>query len=509
MALPKATSPRIQSFLKSLPDTILGSLALNEIRQSAKLNERIADAPLPDADKNLIPFALSLGNYNAEPAHRLIGDYLDAVVAGEVKRLMIFAPPQHGKSELISIRFPAYWFGRRPNDPVILASYGASLAKRNSSAARDIVESDKFKWIFPNIKTDARSRAVEFWKLSYPNRGAVKASGIGGPLTGFGGMLGVIDDPIKDWKSAQSPTIRENFKSWYKSTFRTRIWQSGAIILLMTRWHPDDAAGWLLKQGIEDWTVLRLPALAETQEERDENNKQIGLPPGQNDPLGREPGKALCPNRFDEAALNEIKGDVGSIVWPGCYQGVPREAEGNRFKREWFEIVRSGAPADAKRVRYWDNAATEDGGKYTAGVLLSEHNGIIYVEDVARGQWSTGTRNDNMIQVATMDLQRGHVEQWFEQEPGSAGKDAVDYIVKMMAGFSIHSNKETGDKDIRLEPFAAQAEARNVKLVEGRWNYEYIEEMIAVPNSPYRDQADGSAGAYNKIRKVGKYEKLW
>lgn len=478
-------------------------------RMAAQMAQRTDNEILSDADKNFVSFACSIGNYDAEPAHKLIADHLDAVVRGDITRLMIFAPPQHGKSELTSIRFPAYWFGRRPNDPVILSSYGASLAKRNSSAARDILESDRFKTIFPKVKTDNRSRSVEFWKLAHPHRGAVKASGIGGPLTGFGGMLGIIDDPIKDWKSAQSVTLRENFKSWYKSTFRTRIWQMGAIILLMTRWHPDDAAGWLLKQGLEDWTILRLPAIAETQEERDENNKQIGLPAGKDDPLQRQPGEALCPNRFNVVTLGQIKNDVGSIIWPGAYQGVPRKTEGNRFKREWLQIVKTGAPKDATRVRYWDNAATDEGGKYTAGVLLAEYQNIIYVEDVARGQWSTGIRNNNMKQVATMDLQRGNVEIWFEQEPGSAGKDAVDYIVKMMAGFNIRANKETGDKDVRLEPFAAQAEGGNVRLVEGRWNYDYIEEMLAVPNSPYRDQADASAGAYNKISKSGIYQKLW
>lgn len=449
----------------------------------------------------------TFSTYQADPFHGLLASTLDQVVSGALSRLMVFAPPQHGKSELVSKRLPAFWLGKRPDDPVILASYGASLAERSSRAARDIVESQEYRALFGDlatidlevpIETRRDSRAVQFWGLN-GYRGAMLAVGVGGPVTGQGAMLGIIDDPFENWEQAQSPTYRDRVWEWWRGTFRTRILEGGAVVLIMTRWHEDDLAGRLLQDQGERWHVLRLPALAESQEERDKRNERMGLPTGQPDPLGRKAGAPLAPSRFSRKAMLETKGDVGALVWAGEYQGAPTLPEGNRFKREWFQIV-DGAPARAQRVRYWDKAATEGGGAYSSGVLLARARGETYVEDVARGQWSTGNRRDVMLQTAQLDRQRyGHVLTYIEQEPGSSGKDSVNDEIRMLAGFAVYPDRPTGDKDIRLEPFAAQAEARNVILVRGSWNGAYIEELCAIPNGTYRDQADATAGAFNKL----------
>lgn len=273
--------------------------------------------------------------YIVEPVHRLIAAKLDQVVEGQCKRLMIFAPPQHGKSELVSVRLPAFWMGRRPEDPVLLASYAASLAEGKSRYAREIVESTAFQCLFPRLRTRQDSRAVDEWHLA-EHRAYMKAVGVGGPVTGHGGMLGIIDDPFENWEKAQSKTIREKVWDWWRATFRTRIWENGAIVLIMTRWHPDDLAGRLLDEQGSEWDVLRLPAVAETQEERDEASRVLHLPLGQPDPLGREPGEPLAPRRFSSVALAALKRDVGSLAWYAEYQGFPHEIEGNLFKRGWF-----------------------------------------------------------------------------------------------------------------------------------------------------------------------------
>ncbi|MBZ0291416.1 MAG: phage terminase large subunit [Anaerolineae bacterium] len=435
--------------------------------------------------------------YRAEPFHELIASHLDLVVAGEITRLMIFAPPQHGKSRLVSEGFPAYWLGKRPDEPVIIASYGADLAYAKSRQARTLVESADYLNLFPTVGTHEDSRAVNRWMLNPPNRGSLLAVGVGGPVTGHGAMLGVIDDPFENWKQAQSPTIRDTVWEWYRTTFRTRIWEGGIIVLIMTRWHEDDLAGRILQQQGDQWTVLRLPAIAETQEQRDQNNKYLGLPLGEADPLGRAPGEPLAPNLYSINALVELRTDVGSAAWASEYQGVPRAPEGNQFKRDWFEIVEAG-PAVAQRVRYWDKAGTEGGGAYTAGVLMAKA-GHYFVEDVVRGQWSSLQRERIIRQTAELDRQRyGHVVNWVEQEPGSGGKESAENTIRNLAGFVIKAEPVTGNKDVRLQPFAAQAEALNVKLVRGPWNSDYIEELIALPNG-YRDQSDASGGAFNKL----------
>lgn len=418
---------------------------------------------------------------------------------------MIFAPPQHGKSELVSVRLPAYWLGHHPDEPVILASYAAALAEKHSRAARETVESAEFAQLFPGRSTRRDSRAVNYWQIAGA-RGGLLAVGVGGPVTGHGARLGIIDDPFENWAQAQSRTIRDKVWDWWRGVFRTRLWEGGAIILVMTRWNEDDLAGRLLAEQGQDWTVLRLPALAESQADRDENSRRLGQPAGQPDPLGRAPGAALCPGRFSAMALAGLRRDVGSLVWAGEYQGAPRAPEGNRFKRDWFPIV-GAAPATAARVRYWDKAGTQGAGKFTAGVLLARApDKTIYVEDVVRGQWSAGQREPIIKQTAELDAQRygskTAVMIWHEQEPGSGGKESAEATTRNLSGFVIHADRVTGDKDVRIEPFAAQAEAGNVKLVRGTWNGPYVEEMCAVPNGAFRDQADATAGAFNKLPAV-------
>jgi predicted phage terminase large subunit-like protein len=441
--------------------------------------------------------------YVAEGTHIVIADHLEMILDGDIARLMVFAPPQHGKSTLTSVYFPAYALARQPSNPVILTSYGASLAHKKSGEARAVVESPLFANLFPDIKTDNTSRSKENWKLE-GYRGEMIAAGVGGPITGHGSKIGAVDDPVENWEQAQSKTYRDRAWDWFRTTFRTRIWEHGAIVIIMTRWHVDDLAGRLLQDQGDRWTVLRLPALAETQEERDFNNKRMGLPEGQPDPLFRKPGEPLCPKRFSKATLLEIKRDVGANAWSAEYQGSPVVAEGNRFKRHWFKLV-DIVPTNARRVRYWDKAGSVGRGAYTAGILIAQHNETYFVEDAIRGQWSSHDRENIIKQTAELDRQNfGRVDIWIEQEPGSGGKESAENTIRNLAGFSIRADKVTGSKDTRLEPFAAQVEGDNVRLKKDRWNWDYIEELCAVPNGAFRDQADASAGAFNKLVSVGR-----
>lgn len=444
--------------------------------------------------------------YIADPVHHLIARELGRVVAGEINRLMVFAPPQHGKSELTSVRLPAFWLGKRPHDPVIVSSYGASLAESKSRQVRDTVESESYGALFDKVRTRQDSRAVQNWRLA-SHRGSMLAVGVGGPVTGHGAMLGIIDDPHENWEQAQSQTMRDKVWEWFRGTFRTRIWEGGAIVLIMTRWHEDDLAGRLLGDQPGQWSVLRLPALAESQEERDENNRRMGLPVGEPDPLGRAAGEPLSPARFSRGYLDETRRDVGSQVWAAEYQGSPRVPEGNRFKRDWFPVV-DAAPVNAERVRYWDLAASESkSAKRTAGVLMArDADGTIFIEDVVKGKWSPAARNKVLVQTAELDAARtgNRVKVFIEQEPGSSGVDTIDDLVVLLGKFPVAGDRASGDKDVRLEPFAAQAEAGNVRLVRGAWNGEYIDEMCAIPTGFYRDQADATAGGYNRLPKRGR-----
>ena len=307
------------------PDVLEAAEAVREHSSELKVRR--------EARERLIDFTrYTYSLYEAEPVHELIASHLDRVVAGKCKRLMIFSQPQIGKSQLVAVHLPAFWLARRPDDPVIVTSYAASLVYSKSRHARAIVESTEFQRLFPGIETNRLSRAVDHWEIQ-GRRGSVLAAGVGGPITGHGAALGIIDDPVENWEHGQSQTQRDKVWDWWQSTFRTRIWQGGAIVLIMTRWHDDDLAGRLLRQQADRWEVLRLPAVAETQKDRDENNRFMGLPTNGADPLARAPGEPLAPRRFDTNELKEIRRDVGSVVWGSLYQGVPRPIEGSMFKR--------------------------------------------------------------------------------------------------------------------------------------------------------------------------------
>ena len=173
------------------------------------------------------------------------------------------------------------------------------------------------------------------------------------------------------------------------------------------------------------------------------------------------------------------------------------------FKREWLSRIVEVAPANARRVRYWDKAGSAGKGAATSGVLMSRTpSGLYYVEDSITGQWASGARNRVMQATAKQDADKHHntVRIWHEQEPGSGGKESAEFTNKLLSGHPVRADKVSGDKDTRLDPFAAQCEAGNVYLVRGAWNAAYVEELCAIPNGVRRDQGDASAGAFNKLQ---------
>lgn len=207
------------------------------------------------------------------PKHiKLLGQYLMAVERGEIKRLIVMMPPRHGKSETTTVKFPAWYLGRHPDRRVIIASHTASLAARFSMRARnDFVQYAPEVWrleVNPDVSAMHRWDVLDRNDKSGKPPGGMLAAGIGGPITGQGAHLAIIDDPVKDAEAANSKVQRDAVWDWYRYVLRTRLFPGAAIILVLTRWHEDDLAGRLLKQAEDDpqadqWVVLRLPAIAE------------------------------------------------------------------------------------------------------------------------------------------------------------------------------------------------------------------------------------------------------
>ncbi|MEM4406551.1 MAG: phage terminase large subunit [Candidatus Methanomethylicaceae archaeon] len=397
---------------------------------------------------------------------------LENVAEGRTSRLMVLMPPRHGKTALITVRFPVWLMERKQGLRVIVAAYNQTLANKFSRISRRIAQM--------RLGLNETRKAVEEWETK---TGCwYRAVGVGGGITGMGADLIVVDDPVKSREEAQSTTYRERLWDWYTNDLYTRLEPEGSVILVMTRWHEDDLAGRILKSSTgNSWKVVRLPALAE-----------------ENDPLKRAVGEPLNPLRYSAESLSEIRDVLGSWAFEALYQQHPVPIEGGLFRREWFsKFVRVSPSQVEDRVRYWDKAATAGEGDYTVGVRMSKAEGLYYIEDVTRGRWSPGERDRIIRQCAETDPPGTKI--WIEQEPGSSGIDSVQSLIRLLEGFSAHADRVTGSKHVRAEPFAAQAEAGNVVLVQGYWNSSFLDELLVFPNGKHDDQVDAASGAFSKL----------
>jgi predicted phage terminase large subunit-like protein len=401
---------------------------------------------------------------------------LEDVTFGRIRKLMLSVPPQHGKSSLVTERYPVYAIDRTGGRTrVIIGGYNQDFARRFGRKTKKLASECG---IVTTADKDTSKGQAE-WET--PQGGGVVSVGVGSGVTGRPGDLIIIDDPVKSREEAESAAYRERCWNWYTDDLYSRLQQDGSIILIMTRWHEDDLAGRILaSEDGPNWTVINLPAEAED-----------------NDPLGRQPGEPLCPERFDSEALQDKRRVMGSYGWSALYQGRPAPREGGFFKRQWFEIV-DATPANAIRVRYWDLAASQDTGDWTVGTLMSKTpEGLYYVEDVQRAQLTPRGVEQLVKQTAAMDGR--NVKIWMEQEPGSSGKMVIDTYSRLLAGYSFHGNHPTGPKELRADPFSAQCEAGNVKLKKAQWNGAWLDEACNFPNGAHDDQVDSASAAFDKL----------
>lgn len=301
----------------------------------------------------------------------ILAEYLEDIELGRLHRLLVEMPPRHGKSQLTSIFFPAWYLGQHPDRQLILTSYAATLAERFSRQARNLFADPLFPF---DARIAEDQKAAHAWGIA-GERGGLIAAGVGGPVTGHGANLLIIDDPVKNAEEADSPAYREMVWDWYRSTAYTRLERPGAIVLTMTRWHDDDLAGRLLReaaQGGEQWEVLRLPALAES-----------------DDALGRAVDAPLWPRKYDVDDFTTIRRTVGARNWAALYQQSPVPDGGNIFRQAWWRSYPPNfGPQLQKVIQSWDTAfkdgdENDESACWTAGIGT---DGRVYVLDVWHGR---------------------------------------------------------------------------------------------------------------------------
>ncbi len=274
----------------------------------------------------------TMPGYEVSWHHRKLCGFLDRFARGEITRGIINMPPQHGKSELASRRLPAFLLGGNPDLRVIAASHTADLASAMNKDVQRIIDDRPYGLLFPetclnskNNRHDAHGgylRNSDMFEI-VGHRGYYKSAGVGGAIVGRGFDVGIVDDPIRGREQADSPAVRENVWKWYTGDFYTRRGKGARILVIMTRWHPEDLAGRLLSTAADakadQWEVLTLPAIAEAEV------------PG--DP--RKPGEALWPERYPVEDLEKVKA-ANPTDWYSQYQQHPRPEGGVEWPDEFF-----------------------------------------------------------------------------------------------------------------------------------------------------------------------------
>jgi predicted phage terminase large subunit-like protein len=400
--------------------------------------------------------------------------------------LLVEVPPRHGKSTIISEYTPAWYVGTFPDRRVILASYEADFASTWGAKARNHLED--FGRELYGVRVNQRSKSAKRWDLERQPGGMVTA-GVGGPITGKGAHLLIVDDPVKNAEQAMSETIREKHWDWWLSTARTRLEPGALVAVLMTRWHEADLGGRMLQaaeDGGDPVTELRFPALAL-----------------EGDPLGREPGEALWPDRYSAEYLAHTKEVLGAYWWAAMYQGTPTPDEGGIFDRRhfrYFDLTEDGAV-----LRYPDGDTKLYGFDWLrkltyVDLAISEKETADYT--VATEIWVT-PEADMLVRAVSRDRIPGPDQADFLEthQVGVLKVEEIGYqaaLIKQLARRGVAVEPVYPDKDKVTRASAAGALYKGGKvyhLAGAEWLADFEHELLAFPAGEHDDQVDTIAYA--------------
>lgn len=425
---------------------------------------------------------------------RHLQQFYEDFMAGERPKLVIQAPPQHGKSEQI-VDFIGWMSGQNPDIRTIYASFSERLGVRANLRLQRAFDSAKYKKVFPDTQINS-SNVVTMSGQVLRNREILEFAGhdgyfrnttVRGSITGEGLDIGVIDDPIKGREEASSEVVRDKTWDWLLDDFFTRFSEEAGMLSILTRWHVDDPIGRLIER-MPDVKVVSYPAIATEDEEY------------------RKKGEALFPEHKSLDFLLERKSVMFAPNWEALYQQSPIIAEGELFKPNNITVIDAMPAGRIKWVRGWDLGSTTNG-DYTAGAMLGRlDDGRLVIGDMQHFQLGPDERDNAIRNTAASDGREIQIS--IPQDPGQAGKTQVLYLTRSLSGYRVKSSPESGDKITRAEPIAAQVNAGNVLMVRGDWNRKFIEELRTFPNGKHDDQVDALSRAFSELigRRKGWYD---
>lgn len=450
--------------------------------------------------------------------------FVQDVVDNKSPRLMLLVPPRGGKSEIASVRLPAWALGNHPELEIMNLGYNLDLPLEFSRQVRAQLQDKYYQKVFPDTQINPSNRSAESWKTT--KRGGLTAAGVGGPITGKGAHILIVDDPIKNMEEADSFTIREKLEQWFFSTAYTRLAPGGGVLIIQTWWHFDDLAGRLL-QHMEDnkgdtYEVIRYPAIAEEYEYRDVDTRDIIREPElieDHDDLGlellREPGEALHPERYPIHELERIRSNQPERIWNALYQQSPVPDTGSYFTEDQIKLVNTMPdPAGRTIVTSWDFAiGLKQHNDWTVGVttVLDEAHRQTIVEvkrfrggtfEIVRNMCDTAEKWGRVAGSYTVGVEDG---QLWKALSDSYNKECQDRGISS----TVRELKPLTDKAVRARPLQGRMQKGMIYFPRGAtWLAAARKEMLQFPAGIHDDFVDALAWnvriAINKVPMVAK-----
>jgi predicted phage terminase large subunit-like protein len=424
-------------------------------------------------------------NYEAGWFHRKVcqvfEQFLQDVRDNKRPRVILSAPPQHGKSEIVSRRFPVWAQGKFPDLRFVCSSYNTDWAEALSTDRIRCFTAPEFGEVFP----DCKIRKAKAEMIETQAGGFQLAKGVGAGITGRSADIGIIDDPIKGYAEATSETYRESLHNWYRTDFYSRLQKGAGVIAMMTRWHEADLIGRLIDEmsdGGDQWQIYNFPAIAEEDEEF------------------RKEGEPLSVERYDIRALNAIKVVQGSYAWNALYQGHPAPAEGLMLRRDYWRYY-GKRPDEKPDVPEFEIIVVSIDAAFKAAAD-SDHVAMHVWGFVGSRGYLLDRTCERMGYTATKAEASRLALKWKAHslliEDTANGPAIIEELGRSLGGkVSIIPIQPQGGKVARAWPFSADLEAGNALLPEfEHFSGEIVDYAAKFPNTPMDHDIDAITQAF-------------